>query len=129
MLSRKTLTVLSLVHAMGVFFRVIPFQFNARNSGMNGRCDLVYQGAFWQRNVYMQIMMRFLIAGVFFQNVLYNVEMMPCDIGVKIFAAVTLLTSARLICFYVSHTDETIQFLNQFLRLNQQLGKFKFVIN
>ena len=126
MLSRNTLRVVSLDHSICVFLMVLPLKFKAWNSGINGRFDLVYHGLFWKRNVNAQITMRLLLAGLLIQNMLRNVELMPVDIGLTIFFVVILLSSSRLFYLYGSRAEEVVGFLNQFLRLNQHLGKFCF---
>ena len=124
MLSRNTLRVVSLENSICVFLMVLPFHFNAWNAGINGRCNLVYHGLFWKWIVDIQIAVRLLVAGLLFQNILCNAEMMPIDIGLTIFFVITLLTSSRLLCFYRSHAEELLGFRNQFLQVNQHLGKF-----
>ena len=126
MLSRNTLRVVSLNHSICVLMMVSPFQFNAWNSGINGRCNVVYHGLFWKRIVDVQIIVRLLVAGLLCQNMLYNAEMMPIDIGLTILVVTILLTSSRLLHFHRSNAEELVGFFNQFLRLNQNLGKFSF---
>ena len=126
MLSRKTLRVISLDHVLGVLFGVIPFKFNVWNLGINGTCELVYFGLYWEWNVTFQILMRLLVAGYMFWSMFFSTVMMPVDVGIVTFCIVVLVTSARLLCFYRSFAEEFVQFQNQFLRLNQHMGKRNF---
>jgi len=124
MISETSLKNVQILSEINNMLKVIPVKMHFRGLGIYGCSTQLYSGIYWYIFCTFQIILRLIVAGLVLKQLLLDSRIMAIDVILGIASIAVLIVSVHLLIFFTFQNEDSCQFINMFLRINQHLCKY-----